>query len=106
MIIAIVNFPLGAGKPVDAVQREFEASAPRFQAIPGLLRKNYLYDPQSGVGGGAYLWQSRAAAEAYYSTEWSARMAAMFGQAPTVQHFESPVQVDNVARTIIGNAGG
>ena len=100
MIIAIVTFPLGRGKPLPDIQRQFEESAPRFQTIPGLIRKNYLYDPATGVAGGSYLWQSRAAAETYYTPGWSERMASTFGQAPIVQYFESPVQVDNVAGTI------
>ena len=55
MIIAIVQFPMPAGLAPEVVRERFAESVPRFQGLPGLLRKNYLYDPKAGIGGGAYL---------------------------------------------------
>lgn len=95
MIIAIVNFQLGVNHEVDAIRKRFEESVPRFRNLPGLLRKNYLYDPASGVGGGVYLWQTRAQAEAYYSPAWRERMHTTMGNTPAVRYFEMPVEVDN-----------
>ena len=95
MIIAIVQFPMPAGLAPDVVRERFAESVPRFQGLPGLLRKNYLYDPKAGTGGGAYLWESRAVAEAYYNEAWRERMGKMLGSVPSVTYFDSPVQVDN-----------
>ncbi|MBI2961121.1 MAG: YdhR family protein [Betaproteobacteria bacterium] len=100
MIIALITFKLPPNlAPADSEKRCLE-SAPRFRQLPGLIRKNYLYDPATGTGGGSYLWESRAAAEAFYNAAWLERMRATLGNTPTVQYFESPVQVDNVAGTI------
>lgn len=95
MIIAIVNFRGAVNEPLESVRKRFVETAPRFQVIPGLVRKNFLYDPATGVGGGSYLWSSRAAAEAYYDDAWRERMTKLVGNTPTVQYFESPVEVDN-----------
>ena len=48
-------------------------------------------------GRGVYLWESRAAAEATYSTEWREHVAKLFGGAPEITWFDTPVIVDNAA---------
>jgi hypothetical protein len=78
----------------DAVRASFEASAPSYQGLPGLLRKHYLLGEGGTVGGGVYLWETKAAAEAVYDEAWRERLTKRFGAAPTVEYFESPVTVD------------
>lgn len=94
MIVAIVRFPLSPSLSADDVRASFEASAPSYQALPGLIRKHYLRAEDGSVGGGVYLWESRAAAEAVYDEAWLARLTERFGAAPSVEYFESPVTVD------------
>ncbi|MBI4291409.1 MAG: YdhR family protein [Betaproteobacteria bacterium] len=100
MIIALVTYKMPPKLPLADVERRCAESAQRFRQLPGLVRKNYLYDPATGTGGGSYLWETRAAAEAYYDAAWFERMTAMLGNTPTVQYFESPLQVDNAAGSI------
>lgn len=100
MIIALVTFKTPPNQALAEVEKRFAESAPRFRQLQGLVRKNYLYDPATGTSGGSYLWKTRAAAEAFYDAAWSERMTATFGNTPTVQYFESPLQVDNVAGSI------
>lgn len=78
----------------DDVRASFEASAPTYQNLPGLLRKHYLRADDGSVGGGVYLWESREAATAVYTEEWSARLAERFGSPPVVEFFDSPVTVE------------
>lgn len=94
MIIAIVRFPLDSAMSADAVRASFEASAPSYQGLPGLLRKHYLLGEGGTVGGGVYLWETKAAAEAVYNEAWRERLTERFGASPTVEYFESPVTVD------------
>lgn len=61
-------------------------------ATEGLLRKNVLYD--EGLGGGAYLWESREAAERAFSAEWRAYMTEKYNHPPEVTFFESPITMD------------
>jgi len=94
VIVAIVRFPLDPPKPADEVRAAFEASAPAYQQLPGLLRKHYLRAEDGSVGGGIYLWESRAAAEAVYDDTWRERITHKYGAAPTIEYFEIPVTVE------------
>jgi hypothetical protein len=94
VIVAIVRFPLSPSMSAADVKASFEASAPSYQNLPGLMRKHYLRAEDGSVGGGVYLWESRAAAEAVYDDAWRLRLTERFGTAPTVEYYESPVTVD------------
>jgi hypothetical protein len=95
-VTAIVRFKLREGTTREQLQSAFEASAPRYQAVPGLVRKYYLSDLDGRTAGGVYLFESRAAAERLYTAEWRAGIEQRFGSAPDIQFFDSPVIVDNV----------
>jgi Putative mono-oxygenase ydhR len=43
--------------------------APQFAALPGLISKVWLADPTSNTFGGVYMWQDRAACEAFTRSE-------------------------------------
>ncbi len=94
MIVAVVRFPLDPPLSADQATKAFEASAPSYQNVPGLLRKHYLLAPDGSVGGGVYLWETREAAEALYDAAWRERLTQRYGQPPEVEYFESPVTVD------------
>jgi hypothetical protein len=84
MIVAIVNFRLPPAE-----------SAPKYRAIKGLVRKYYLWDGDRRIGGGVYLWESRAAADAVYTAEWKDSIRQRYGAAPDITFFDAPVIVDN-----------
>ncbi len=98
MITAIVSFPLPAGLTRDETAALYAITAPRYAAIPGLIRKQYLF--ADGRGGGVYLWESRAAAEAAYGPAWRQLAIDKYGAEPSVQYFDTPVIVDNAAGSI------
>ena len=95
MITAIVNFPLAAGTTSAQAKALFEGSAPKYKGLNGLIRKYYLFDPETMTGGGCYLWENRAAAEAMYDDAWKAFITERYGAAPSISYFETPVIVDN-----------
>ena len=94
MIVAVVRFPLDPPLSSADAAELFEASAPKYQNVPGLLRKHYLLGDDGLVGGGVYLWESRAAAEALYDDAWRAALEQRYGHPPTIEFYESPVTVD------------
>jgi heme-degrading monooxygenase HmoA len=94
VIVAVVRFPMDPSQSADAVRSSFEASAPAYQSIPGLLRKYFLRAEDGSEGGGVYLWTNRAAAEAWYTDAWRERLTQKFGAAPAIEYFDSPVTVD------------
>lgn len=96
MITAIVTFKLPADVTREQWQTHIEQVSPRFQNVPGLISKQFLYNDQ-GIGGGVYLWESRAAAEAcFYGSPWGENVRkASGGNAPDIAWFETGVVVDN-----------
>ena len=94
MITALVRFPLKPGTTLEDAKALFEGSAPKYQAVPGLVRKYYLFG-EHGTGGGVYLWDSREAAERMYTPEWNKMIADRYGSPPQISYFETPVIVDN-----------
>jgi len=94
MIVAVVRFPLDPPFSSAEAAATFEASAPNYQDVPGLLRKHYLLGDEGRVGGGVYIWESRAAAESLYDDAWRARIEQRYGSPPTIEFFDSPVTVD------------
>jgi len=97
MILAIVTFRLPASTTREQAAAMFGQTAPLYAKLPGLVRKQYLYRAlETHVeGGGAYTWETRAAAEAGHGGEWLARVTAKYGSPPDVRFFETPVSVDN-----------
>ncbi|MEZ5839549.1 MAG: hypothetical protein R3D02_03655 [Hyphomicrobiales bacterium] len=53
--------------------RKFQSSAPKYVALPGLVRKHYIRAADGSTAGGVYLWQSRAASSrSIPANGWSA----------------------------------
>ncbi len=94
-VTAIVRFPLSAGMTREAAAAAFEASAPRYRGIRGLVRKYYLFSEEARTAGGVYLFESREDADRLYDDAWKASMRERYGADPSIELFESPVIVDN-----------
>ena len=100
MITAIVNFTLPAEIDAKKAAELFKGSAPKYRGMKGLVRKYYLFDAEKRIGGGVYLWKSRADAEAVYTPQWQAYIADRYGQLPDIRYFETAVIVDNASGQI------
>lgn len=64
MHVQLVTFQLN-GITDEQYREAGEAGAATFAALPGLLSKIWLRDPQSKTYGGLYLWRDRESFEAY-----------------------------------------
>jgi hypothetical protein len=104
MITAIVNFKLPAEIDARKATDLFKSSALKYRGMKGLVRKYYLFDDQNRIGGGVYLWQSRADADAVYTSQWKAYIAERYGPPPDIRYFETPVVVDNESDKILADA--
>ena len=99
-VTAIVRFAMPEGKSRDELRAAFEASAPLYQDVKGLVRKYYLLSEDGREGGGVYLFDSREDAERLYDDAWRAGIRERLGAEPSVEYFESPVIVDNTLGSI------
>ncbi|NOR32164.1 MAG: monooxygenase [Sulfitobacter sp.] len=95
MITEIVTFEINKEMERERVVALFEESAKIWRAHPKLHRKNYLYDPEAGIAGGVYTWDSVADAQEAHGEAFRARVAETFGSTPRFQYFETPVVVQN-----------
>ena len=55
--------------PLDEIMARAEKRMPDFRALPGLLQKYYVHDPETGEFGGLYLWESPDALAEYRESE-------------------------------------
>jgi Putative mono-oxygenase ydhR len=100
MIIAIVTFNLPAPTTLEEITKTFQATAPKYQGMPGLLRKNYWVSEDGRRAGGIYVWASRADADRVYTPEWQKFVEGKYGTPPEIEYLHSPVMVDNRDGTI------
>lgn len=95
MITEIVTFEINKKMGRDRVVALFEESAEIWRAHPKLHSKNYLYDPDAGIAGGVYTWDSVADAKEAHGEAFLSRVVETFGSTPRFQYFETPVLVRN-----------
>jgi hypothetical protein len=103
MITAIVEFKLPRAITNLQAREIFLSTAPKYQGMPGLIRKYYFLTPDGSTAGGIYLWESRDDADRQYTAEWKAFVRGKYGSEPVVKYLETPVVVDNVSNEIISN---
>ena len=101
MITAIVNFKLPADIDARKAAELFKGSAPKYRGMKGLVRKYYLWDAGKRIGGGVYLWETRAAAEAFYSGPWVDGIRQRYGMDPQIKYFETACVTDNTAGAVL-----
>lgn len=99
MIIVVVQIPVKRSREAAIANQTESAKTFRALAGKGLLRKDYI-NGEAG-GGGIYYWESREAAEAWYTPELRRKMKEKFGVEPVITYYETYVRVDNEAGEII-----
>ncbi len=100
MIVAIVTFNLPQAATLGEITAVFRGTAPKYQGMSGLLRKNYWLSEDGRRAGGIYVWASRADADRVYTPEWKAFVERKYGAPPMIEYLHSPVMVDHREGTI------
>jgi len=68
-----------------------------FEGMPGLRSKVFTVDEKNQRAMNFYLWESREAAEAFFTDELREGITALYGVAPTIDFLEIATIVDNSA---------
>ena len=103
MITVMVTFQLPKAMTLDEARMIFLGTAPKYQAVAGLIRKYYVLAQDGKTAGGIYLWKSQAEAQALYTESWKAFVREKYGCNPSVVYMDSPVVVDNLSHEIIAD---
>lgn len=93
-VAVLVNIPIPAGLTHEAIEAQFQNTAPQYERLPGLTRK-YFTISDDRKAGGIYLWESREAASAFYNESWRARVLKTYGAPAEVTFFDVPVVVES-----------
>jgi hypothetical protein len=56
-----------------------EKRATAWSENPDLIRKNYSFDPETGIAGGVYLWKEKAHAEKCHGAEFRKAIRELYG---------------------------
>lgn len=100
MIVTVVTFNLAEPTTLEEITKIFTGTAPKYQGVPGLLRKNYWMSEDGRRAGGIYVWASRDDADRLYTAEWKKFVEDKYGTPPVIEYLHSPVMVDNRDGTI------
>ena len=93
--IVVVQFDLPKRTEEQAIKGG-TGSAPTYRNLgpKGLIRKDYL-NGETGTGG-VYLWESRKAAEAWFTDAKLTELTERFGARPRLTWYDTHVTVDNL----------
>jgi len=100
MITAIVQYKLPPSIDQAACATHFRKIAEGFRAVPGLIRKQFIH-AEDGWAGGVYLWETRAAAEAFYSGPWLRGIRERYGMDPEIRYFHTACITDNSVNSVL-----
>jgi len=100
MLTAIVQYKLPSHIDHAACAAHFRTIAPDFRTVPGLIRKQFIY-AEDGWAGGVYLWETRAAAEAFYTGPWLDGIRQRYGMDPDIKFFETACITDNAMGAVL-----
>lgn len=86
MITAVVIYRLPATISRADCLAHFQEIAPGFSKVPGLLRKQFIWN-ESGRAGGIYLWERIEDAKKFYEGEWLNGILHRYGNYPQIEYF-------------------
>lgn len=101
MIVEQVTFSLPEGMTREQLLAKYERTVPKWRQNPDLILKSYLYDAAKSLGGGFYIWKSRAAAQEAHDSEWRAHFTERWGTEPNITIVETLIVVDNLAQATL-----
>ena len=95
------TFKVPAGTSKHKLIETINATAHTYEGVPHLIRKYYGIAPDGSSLVGIYLWESRAAADAFYTDDWVAMATKRWTAAPQRHDWETPMVVESAERRLI-----
>ena len=85
-----------------AIRDQFGRVAGNYLGIPGLIRKYFGFSEDGDSVVGIYLWESKEAADAFYTDDWLAGVTERWGAAPARQDWIVPVVAETADDRVVG----
>lgn len=85
------------------IREQFEAVAGNYLGVDGLIRKYFGFTPDATSVIGIYLWESKAAADAFYTDEWINGVVSRWGAMPRKDQWIVPVVAETAGGTVVGD---
>lgn len=104
MIGVLITFRCGNGFDEAKVRKIAEEARPRFEGMPGLRSKAFAYDTTAREARNFYLWDSEAAARAFFNDALVERVTGLYGVRPEIQFLQIATLVDNAPLAARGAA--
>ena len=98
MIGTFVTFRYGDDFNAAAIRNIAEGAGPSFEGMPGLRSKAFTVDAANKEAVNFYVWESEAAAQAFFTDALLARVTGLYGVRPTIRTVEIAALVDNAGR--------
>ena len=95
MISVFVTFRYESGFDAATVRKIADGARGRFEGMPGLHVKLFAIDSEKREARNVYVWDSEAAARAFFTEELTQRVTALYGVRPTVEFAEVAALVEN-----------
>jgi heme-degrading monooxygenase HmoA len=98
MIGTFVTFRYGNDFNEAAIRKIAEGAKPAFEGMPGLRSKAFTLDVPNKEATNFYVWESEAAAKAFFTDAVLERVTGLYGVRPTIRTVEIAALVDNARR--------
>lgn len=95
MIGVYVTFAYGGDFDRDRVINIADKARTMFEGLPGLRFKFFTFDETQQRATNFYVWESREAAEGFFTDELQERVTDLYGVAPGIDFVEIAQTVDN-----------
>jgi heme-degrading monooxygenase HmoA len=96
MIGVFVTFRYGSNFDEEAVRKIAETARERFEGMPGLRSKAFTVNSGKREAVNFYVWDSEAAAKAFFTDALVERITGLYGVHPSVEFVQIATLVENV----------
>jgi len=96
MIGVFVTFRYGENFDERAVRKIAETARARFEGMPGLRSKAFTLNSGKRETTNFYVWETEAAAKAFFTDELLERVTGLYGVRPTIEFVQIVTLVENV----------
>lgn len=95
MIGVVVRFQFAENFSAEKLERIANGARQKFVGMPGLRSKTFTIDADNRQAINFYIWESRAAAEAFFTPQLVEGVTGLYGVRPEIQFLEIAAVVDN-----------